>query len=209
MTLYLTVETTASEIAAAKASGFVHAVKWYPAGATTHSHQGVRDASRCDPAFAAMEAHGLPLLVHAETTDPRVDIFDREVVFFDRELSPVLRRFPRLRVVDEHVTTQQAVQFVRAAAPHVGATITAHHLLLNRNALFDGGLCPHHYFRPALKREKHQLAVLEAAIRASFWEPTVLRIRVATRHPPAAAPASTPRTRRSNCMPTSSIKPER
>ena len=164
MTLYLTEETTPAEIVAAKASGFVHAVKWYPAGATTHSQQGVRDASRCDPAFAAMEAHGLPLLVHAETTDPRVDIFDREAVFLDRELSPVLRRFPRLRVVAEHVTTQQAVQFVRAAAPHVGATITAHHLLLNRNALFDGGLRPHHYCRPVLKREKHQLAVLEAAI---------------------------------------------
>lgn len=164
MTLYLTEETTADEIVAAKASGLVHAVKWYPAGATTHSQQGVRDASRCDPAFAAMEAQGLPLLVHAETTDPRVDIFDREAVFLDRELAPVLRRFPRLRVVAEHVTTQQAVQFVRAAAPHVGATITAHHLLLNRNALFDGGLRPHHYCRPVLKREKHQLALIEAAI---------------------------------------------
>ena len=164
MTLYLTEETTAAEIAAAQASGFIQGVKWYPAGATTHSQQGVRDASRCDPALAAMEAHGLPLLVHAETTDPRVDIFDREAVFLDRELAPVLKRFPQLRVVVEHVTTQQAVQFVRAASSRVGATITVHHLLLNRNALFEGGLRPHHYCRPVLKRKKHQQALVEAAI---------------------------------------------
>ena len=164
MTLYLTEETTAAEIVAAQASGFIQGVKWYPAGATTHSQQGVRDASRCDPALAAMEAHGLPLLVHAETTDPRVDIFDREAVFLDRELAPVLKRFPQLRVVVEHVTTQQAVQFVRAASSRVGATITVHHLLLNRNALFEGGLRPHHYCRPVLKRKKHQQALVEAAI---------------------------------------------
>jgi dihydroorotase len=163
MTLYLTEETTAADIAAAKASGFVHAVKWYPAGATTHSQLGVRDASRCDPALAAMEAHDLPLLVHAETTDPRVDIFDREAVFLERELAPVLRRFPGLRVVVEHVTTEQGVEFVRSASSRVAATITAHHLLLNRNALFEGGLRPHHYCRPVLKRERHQLALIDAA----------------------------------------------
>jgi dihydroorotase len=163
MTLYLTEETTAAEIVAAKTSGFVHAVKWYPAGATTHSQLGVRDASRCEGALAAMEAHDLPLLVHAETTDPRVDIFDREAVFLERELAPVLRRFPGLRVVVEHVTTEQGVKFVRSATSRVAATITAHHLLLNRNALFEGGLRPHHYCRPVLKREKHQLALIEAA----------------------------------------------
>jgi dihydroorotase len=163
MTLYLTEETTAAEIVAAKTSGFVHAVKWYPAGATTHSQLGVRDASRCEAALAALEAHDLPLLVHAETTDPRVDIFDREAVFLERELAPVLRRFPGLRVVVEHVTTEQGVKFVRSATSRVAATITAHHLLLNRNALFEGGLRPHHYCRPVLKREKHQLALIEAA----------------------------------------------
>jgi dihydroorotase len=163
MTLYLTEETTAAVIVAAKTSGFVHAVKWYPAGATTHSQLGVRDASRCEAALAALEAHDLPLLVHAETTDPRVDIFDREAVFLERELAPVLRRFPGLRVVVEHVTTEQGVKFVRSATSRVAATITAHHLLLNRNALFEGGLRPHHYCRPVLKREKHQLALIEAA----------------------------------------------
>ena len=164
MTLYLTDDTPAAEIVAAKASGFVQGVKWYPAGATTHSQLGVRDVTRCDPALAALEEQGLPLLVHAETTDPHVDIFDREAVFIDRQLTPVLRRFPGLRVVVEHVTTQQAVQFVRDASPLIGATITVHHLLLNRNALFEGGLRPHHYCRPVLKREQHRQAVLDAAV---------------------------------------------
>jgi len=164
MTLYLTDETSADEIAAARASGWIHGVKWYPAGATTNSQQGVRDVTRCDSALAAMEAHGLPLLVHAETTDASVDIFDREAVFIDRELAPVLRRFPGLRVVIEHVTTRQAVQFVCDAGPLVGATITVHHLLLNRNSLFEGGLRPHHYCRPVLKREPHRQALVDVAI---------------------------------------------
>ena len=163
MTLYLTEETTAAEMIAAKESGLIQAVKWYPAGATTHSQQGVRDVSRCGSALAALEAQGLPLLVHAESTDSGVDIFDREAVFLERELAPVLKRYPHLRVVVEHVTTEQAVQFVRSARPRVGATITAHHLLLNRNALFDGGLRPHHYCRPVLKRERHRLALVSAA----------------------------------------------
>lgn len=163
MTLYLTDETPPAEITTAKASGFIQGVKWYPAGATTHSHFGVSDVTRCYPALAVMESLGIPLLVHAETTDSSVDIFDREAVFLDRQLAPVLQRFPGLRVVVEHVTTAQGVQFVRDAGPQVGATITVQHLLLNRNALFEGGLRPHHYCRPVLKREQHRQAVVEAA----------------------------------------------
>ena len=163
MTLFLTEETSPTEIAQAKASGFVYGVKWYPAGATTNAEHGVREIARCDPALEALQEQGLPLLVHAETTDPDIDVFDREAVFLDRQLAPVIRRFPGLRVVVEHVTTRNAVQFVRDASPLVGATITAHHLLLNRNALFDGGLRPHHYCRPVLKREPHRLALIEAA----------------------------------------------
>lgn len=163
MTLYLTEDMRPDEVAAAKASGFVQGVKWYPAGATTHSQHGVRDITRCDPVLAAMEEHDLPLLVHAETTDPDVDVFDREAVFLDNQLSPVIRRFPALRVVVEHLTTRRAVQFVRDASPRVAGTITAHHLLLNRNALLGGGLRPHYYCLPVLKREEHRLALVEAA----------------------------------------------
>jgi len=163
MTLFLTDETSPAEIVRAKASGFVHGVKWYPAGATTNAEHGVREITRCYAAFDALEEHGLPLLVHAETADPDIDVFDREAVFLDRHLAPVIERFPGLRVVVEHVTTRNAVQFVRDASPLVGSTITAHHLLLNRNSLFDGGLRPHHYCRPVLKREPHRLALVEAA----------------------------------------------
>ena len=163
MTLFLTDNTPPSEIALAKSSGFVQGVKWYPANATTNAEHGVRDINLCSQALEAMEEHGLPLLVHAETTDHGVDVFDREAVFIDQDLAPVIKRFPGLRVVLEHVTTHQAVQFVRDASNLVGATITVHHLLLNRNALFDGGLRPHHYCRPVLKREQHRLALVEAA----------------------------------------------
>ena len=163
MTLFLNEETSAAEIATAKDSGIVHALKWYPAGATTNSHSGVRDISQCFTVLEAMEELGLPLLVHAETTDPEVDVFDREAVFLDRQLSPVVRRFSGLRVVVEHVTTQNAVQFVRDASSMVGATITVHHLLHNRNSLFDGGLRPHYYCRPVLKRESHRRALVESA----------------------------------------------
>ena len=171
MTLYLTDETAPAEIARAKASGFVHAVKWYPSGATTNSENGVREITRCYPVLDALEEQGLPLLVHAETTAPDIDVFDREAVFIDRQLTPVIQRFPGLRVVVEHVTTRNGVQFVRDASPLVGATITAHHLILNRNALFDGGLRPHHYCRSVLKRESHRLALVEAATSgdASFF----------------------------------------
>ncbi len=163
MVLYLTDGTTPDEIASAAASGFVVGVKWYPAGATTHSESGVTDIRRCDAALAAMERHDLPLLIHGEVTDPAVDVFDREKVFIDRHLLPVLQRFPGLRVVFEHITTRQAAEAVLAASARVAATITAHHLLLNRNALFTGGIRPHHYCLPVLKREEHRAALIQAA----------------------------------------------
>jgi dihydroorotase len=163
MTLYLTEQTPVAEIVAAKASGFVHAVKWYPAGATTNSHHGVQTIANCFEVLEAMQTHDLPLLVHPETTDPSVDTFDREAVFIERELAAVVQRFPNLRVVLEHVTTRQGVQFVQSASPRVAATITPHHCLLNRVALFEGGLRPHHYCLPILKREEHRMAVLAAA----------------------------------------------
>ena len=163
MTLYLTDNMRAEEIERAQASGFVHAVKYYPAGATTNSDAGVTDLLRCEAVFAAMEKAGMPLLVHGEVTDPAVDIFDREAVFIDRVLLPLLDRHPRLKVVFEHITTQQAVKFVRNANANIAATITAHHLLYNRNAMFKGGVRPHMYCLPVLKRESHRRALIEAA----------------------------------------------
>lgn len=163
MTLYLTENTTAAEILQAKASGKIHAVKYYPAGATTNSDSGVMDISRCSAAIEAMEQTGMPLLVHGEVTDPVVDIFDREKAFIDRVLVPVTRQFPGLRLVFEHITTAEAVQFVTDAPDHVAATITAHHLLLNRNAVFQGGIRPHHYCLPVLKRESHRQKLVDAA----------------------------------------------
>jgi dihydroorotase len=163
MTLYLTDSTAAGEIARAKASGFVHAVKYYPAGATTHSDAGVTALERAFPALAAMEEHDVPLLVHGEATDPAVDVFDRERVFLDTVLAVIVERFRRLRVVVEHITTQEAAEYVAAAGPRIGATITAHHLLYNRNAIFRGGLRPHLYCLPVLKRERHREALVRAA----------------------------------------------
>ncbi len=167
MTLYLTDDTTPAQIADAKASGCVHAVKWYPAGATTNSDSGVSDIRRCDAALAAMQDLDLPLLLHGEVTDASVDVFDREAEFIERHLRPLIARFPRLRLVFEHITTRQAAQFVAAAHEGVAATITPHHLLLNRNALFTGGLRPHHYCLPVLKREEHRQALVAAAISGS------------------------------------------
>ena len=164
MTLYLTDNTPPEEIAAARASGQVHAVKLYPAGATTHSAAGVTRISRCFHALEKMEALGMPLLVHGEVTDPEVDVFDREAVFIEEVLSPLIERFRGLKVVLEHITTREAAQFVEVTGPNVAATITAHHLLLNRNALFLGGVRPHHYCLPVLKREAHREALVEAAI---------------------------------------------
>ena len=167
MTLYLTDATPPAGIAAAKASGFVHGVKLYPAGATTHSDSGVTDIRHCDDTLAEMARLGMPLLIHGEVTDAEIDVFDREAVFIDRILGPLLQRHPTLRVVFEHITTRDAAQFVREAGPNVGATITAHHLLYNRNALFQGGIRPHNYCLPVLKREVHRAALVEAAISGS------------------------------------------
>ena len=164
MTLYLTDNTPPEEIARAKASGSVHAVKYYPAGATTNSDSGVSDLARCYAVLEAMAEHGMPLLVHGEVTDPAVDIFDRERVFLERVLAPLTLRFPRLKIVVEHITTREAAQFVRQAPANIAATITAHHLLLNRNALFAGGMRPHHYCLPVIKREAHREALVEAAV---------------------------------------------
>jgi dihydroorotase len=163
MTLYLTENTPVEEIARAGASGSVFAVKYYPAGATTNSDSGVRELSRVYRVLEAMEQHELPLLLHGEVTDPGVDIFDRERVFIERHLMPLRARFPGLRMVLEHITTRDAVEFVSGAPANVAATITAHHLLLNRNALFEGGIRPHNYCAPILKRETHRTALLQAA----------------------------------------------
>lgn len=163
MTLYLTDATSPSEIARAKESGFVHALKYYPAGATTNSENGVTDLKHVAAVLAAMEKHDLPLLLHGEVTDTAVDVFDREAVFIERHLGPLVRSFPGLRLVLEHITTQAGAQFVSDAPDNVAATITAHHLLLNRNALFAGGMRPHHYCLPVLKREHHRQALLAAA----------------------------------------------
>ena len=167
MTLYLTDNTPADEIRRAADSGFVKAVKLYPAGATTNSDAGVTDLLKCDAALGEMEKLGMPLLVHGEVTDPSIDLFDRERVFIDTVLQPLLARRPGLRVVFEHITTQDAAQFVAAAGPNLAATITAHHLLYNRNAIFAGGLRPHYYCLPVLKRETHRQALVAAATSGS------------------------------------------
>ena len=162
MTLYLTEETPPEEIARAKSSERVFGVKLYPAGATTHSDAGVTRISRCFGTLERMAEVGLPLLVHGEVTDPEVDIFDREKVFVEDVLGPLVARFPTLKVVLEHITTRNAVQFVEVTGPNIAATVSAHHLLLNRNALFLGGIRPHHYCLPVLKREAHREALIEA-----------------------------------------------
>ena len=167
MTLYLTDNTPVAEIDAAKASGIVHGVKLYPAGATTNSDAGVTDLGKCSATLARMEKLGVPLLVHGEVTDPAVDVFDREAVFIDSVMAPLLKDFPGLHVVFEHITTSDAADFVMATGTNIAATITAHHLLLNRNALFAGGMRPHHYCLPLLKRETHRQALVNAAISGS------------------------------------------
>lgn len=163
MTLYLTDNTSADEIRRAAESGFVHGVKLYPAGATTNSDAGVTDLRKCRPALEAMQAAGMPLLMHGEVTDPTVDLFDREAVFIERVLAPLRRDFPALRIVFEHITTAEAAQYVAEAEGEVAATITAHHLLYNRNAIFLGGIRPHYYCLPVLKRERHRAALVAAA----------------------------------------------
>ena len=162
MTLYLTDLTPADEILRAVDSGIVHGVKLYPAGATTNSDAGVTDIGRPRAALEAMQRSGLPLLVHGEVTDPQVDVFDREAVFIDRVLEPLRRDFPALRIVFEHITTREAAQYVAGSSEGLGATVTAHHLLYNRNAIFSGGLRPHWYCLPVLKAEAHRQALVDA-----------------------------------------------
>jgi len=166
MTLYLTDNTPPEEIVRAKAAGIV-ALKLYPAGATTNSDAGVTDIRRTYPTLEAMQREGLLLLVHGEVTDAEIDVFDREAVFIERVMTPLRRDFPGLKVVFEHITTREAAQYVRDADAHTAATITAHHLLYNRNALFVGGLRPHWYCLPVLKREQHRQALVEAATSGS------------------------------------------
>ena len=163
MTLYLTDNTTADEIRKAKQSGLVQAVKYYPAGATTNSDAGVTDMRKAYPALEEMQRCGMLLLVHGEVTDPDVDIFDRESVFIARILQPLLHDLPQLRIVFEHITTADAAHFVLEAKSNVAATITAHHLLYNRNAMFNGGFRPHYYCLPVLKREDHRETLVMAA----------------------------------------------
>jgi dihydroorotase len=168
MTLYLTDNTPADEVRRAKASGIVHGLKLYPAGATTNSDSGVTDVRKPRAALEAMQEVGLPLQVHGEVTHARVDVFDREQVFIDDVMEPLRRDFPALKVVFEHITTREAAQYVRDATGPIAATITAHHLLFNRNAIFmtvDGkaGVRPHYYCLPVLKREAHRLSLVEAA----------------------------------------------
>jgi len=163
MTLYLTDNTSADEIVRAEKSCFIKAIKMYPAGATTNSAEGVTDIRKCDAALEAMQEAGLPLLVHGEANDPDIDIFDREKIFIERVLMPLTHRYPELKIVFEHITTADAVNYVMDTSAHLAATITPHHLLLNRNAMFMGGLQPHHYCLPVLKRDEHRQALLYAA----------------------------------------------
>ncbi len=163
MTLYLTDNTSVQDIEAASASPFIHGAKLYPAGATTNSDAGVTDLSRLDQVFEAMQKHGFILQVHGEATSPEVDVFDREKVFIDQSLERIRRHFPELPIVFEHITTRDAVDYVRAAERNLAATITPHHLLINRNAIFQGGIRPHHYCLPIAKREQHRLTLLSAA----------------------------------------------
>jgi dihydroorotase len=164
MTLYLTDNTAPETIRRARESGFVHAVKYYPAGATTNSDSGVTELAKAYPAIAAMEEAGMPLLLHGEVVDPEVDVFDREAVFIERHLVQLMKDFPKLKIVLEHITTRQAAEFVAAAPANVAATVTVHHLLYNRNAMFKGGIRPHLYCLPVLKREQHRQALVAVAI---------------------------------------------
>ena len=164
MTLYLTDNTSAAEIRAARDSGMIHGVKLYPSGATTNADSGVTDIENTYEALEAMQEAGLPLLVHGEVTDPEVDVFDREAVFIERVLAPLTRRLPGLKIVLEHITTRHGIDFVTAGDGHIAGTLTAHHLLMNRNAMFAGGLRPHNYCLPVLKREQHRRALVEAAV---------------------------------------------
>lgn len=167
MTLYLTDNTTPDEIKRAKESGIIHGVKLYPAGATTNSDAGVTDILKCIPALEAMQLHGIPLLMHGEVTDPEIDIFDREAVFIDKVLKPLRKTLPELKIVFEHITTKEAAEYVIETNGHIAASITAHHLLFNRNIIFSGGVRPHYYCLPILKREENRKALIKAATSGS------------------------------------------
>ena len=167
MTLYLTDNTPADEIVKAKDSGLIHALKLYPAGATTNSDAGVTDIRKCDATLEKMAELGMPLLVHGEVTDSHIDIFDREKIFIDQILQPLIKRLPGLKVVLEHITTQDAAEFVLDSGANVAATITPHHLLYNRNAMLAGGIRPHYYCLPIIKRETHREALVKAAVSGS------------------------------------------
>ena len=163
MTCYLTDETDAAQIAEGYEDGVFVAAKLYPANATTNSAHGVTDITRLEPVFTKMQAMDMPLLLHGEVTDPEIDIFDREAVYIERVLNPLIKEFPKLKIVMEHVTTKDAVEFVRAHRDQMAATITAHHLIINRSHVFEGGINPHRYCLPIAKREVHRLALREAA----------------------------------------------
>jgi dihydroorotase len=165
MTMYLTESTSPEDIY--ESIGHVHALKWYPAGATTNSDSGVKDINNCYEVLQVMQANNIPLLIHGEVTDKDIDIFDREAVFIERHLKQIINDFPKLKIVLEHITTQQAAEFVASAPDNVAATITVHHLLLNRNAMLAGGIRPHYYCLPILKREQHRLALVKAATSGS------------------------------------------
>ncbi len=167
MTLYLTQHSPVREVVRLAETEHIVAFKYYPAGATTHAEQGVTDLFALSPVLDTMQKHRVPLLLHGEVVDPQVDVFDREAVFIERVLAPLQRQFPELRMVLEHISTTEAVDFIRSAPAHITATITAHHLLLSRDALFHGGLRPHHYCLPILKSRRHQQAVLAAATSGS------------------------------------------
>lgn len=164
MTLYLTETTDPADVARAHAAGIATAVKLYPAGATTNSQSGVRDLDRIRPVLDTMAERGMPLCIHGEVTDPAVDIFDREAVFIDRVLHPLRKAVPDLRVVMEHVTTSNAVDYIRDSRRNLAATITTHHLIINRNAILAGGIRPHYYCLPVAKRESHRIALVQAAV---------------------------------------------
>ena len=167
MTLYLTETTNADDVEAAAKSGLISAVKLYPAGATTNSDSGVRDFNKVSGVLERMADIGLPLLVHGEVTTPDVDIFDREAVFIEKVLDPIRQKYPKLKVVMEHVTTEDGVSYVKHGGDNLAATITTHHLIINRNSLLVGGIKPHYYCLPIAKREKHRLALREAATSGS------------------------------------------
>jgi dihydroorotase len=197
MTLYLTDTTPAAEVERAQASGFVLGCKLYPAGATTHAEAGVTDVRRIDAVLARMAELGMVLQVHGEVTDPAVDVFDREASFIDAVLAPLTERHRQLRIVFEHITTRAAVNFVLTGRTGIAATVTPQHLLMNRNALFAGGVRPHHYCLPVLKAESDR--AWRAAARGCFSAPTARRMRERPRKRRAGAPVSSPHTRASSC----------